>query len=276
MDRQHTSFVLGARLKALREERGLSHVDLINQLNKKYGISVSRDSVMAYEISDETRAKASKLPNMGMRVETLYCLADFYGVSLDYLLGKTTVKAADCNMQYMSDYTGLSERILQKLNQKELESRQPPSGDELHMPNSTAVFIETFLDSKAGDRLSDYLVMIAELMLVEKRFWDREIEGHKSMSKRDQYAARNEWLHNSEKRKTYDFDQNVFNKIVNPGFCVELPVWYATDAQNYSAQNAIRRIFSMAKDRCLKILEDRVDAIEAWEQSEHYLEENSK
>ena len=109
MDRQAISFVLGQRLKDLREKRNLSHAELIKQLGDKYGISISRDSLMAYEIADEKRAKASKLPNLGMRVEYLYCLADFFGVSLDYLFGKTDVQTVDCDIQSACRYTGLSE-----------------------------------------------------------------------------------------------------------------------------------------------------------------------
>lgn len=115
MNRQRVSFTLGRRLRELREERGLSHVELIKQLNEKYSISVSRDSIMAYEIADGSRAKASKLPNMGMRVETLYCLADFYGVSLDYLLGKTEVFDFDVDIRGICEKTGLDERIAKYL-----------------------------------------------------------------------------------------------------------------------------------------------------------------
>ena len=115
MDKQAISFVMGKRLKELREERGLSHDKLIKQLNERYGVSVSRDSVMAYEISDEKRSKASKLPNMGMRAETLYCLADFYGVSLDYLLGKTDIKSFDTDLKSVCEYTGLSEQAVENI-----------------------------------------------------------------------------------------------------------------------------------------------------------------
>lgn len=116
MNKQNISFTLGERLKDLREKRGLSHDKLKKQLNEKYGISVSRDSLMAYEISDETRAKASKFPNLGMRVEYLYCLADFYGVSLDYLLGKSTVPVPDGTVSKVCEYTGLSENAVVFLN----------------------------------------------------------------------------------------------------------------------------------------------------------------
>ncbi len=112
MERKEVSFELGRRLKALRQEHDLSHVALAKQLEEKYGISISRDSLMSYEISEETHSKAAKLPNMGMRVEYLYCLADFYGVSLDYLLGVSPIRVVDPEVRSIHEYTGLSEEAI--------------------------------------------------------------------------------------------------------------------------------------------------------------------
>ena len=121
MNKQDISFIMGRRLKELREERVLSHDRLKDQLKEKYGISVSRDSLMAYEISDEKRSKASKLPNMGMRAETLYFLADFYGVSLDYLLGKTDEQTTDIDVRGICEKTGLSAKSVEILSGPEYE-----------------------------------------------------------------------------------------------------------------------------------------------------------
>lgn len=81
------SLIMAARLKQLRKERKLSHVSLSTALNQQYGIDISRDSLMSYEVTDPNHNKPYK--NEGMRVEYLRCLADFYGVSSDYLLGLT-------------------------------------------------------------------------------------------------------------------------------------------------------------------------------------------
>lgn len=263
MDRQHTSFVLGARLKALREERGLSHVDLIKQLNEKYGISVSRDSVMAYEISDETRAKASKLPNMGMRVETLYCLADFYGVSLDYLLGKTTVKAADCNMQYMSGYTGLSEQTLEILHQEASSSKQE-TGDVLCWPNCIAILINTIFSSGNWSRLYTCLLTSVQMQTIESRFWAKKIEGYSTMSPRERYTTREQWKRR-EQWKTVDFNDEIFNKIVDPDLLTTVPVWTVASSQDYALDNIFYTVRRLAKDKCVEILESRINTIETWE-----------
>lgn len=263
MDRQHTSFVLGARLKALREEQGLSHVDLAKQLNEKYGISVSRDSLMAYEISDESRAKADKLPNMGMRVEYLYCLAGFYGVSIDYLLGKTEVKAADCNMQYMSDYTGLSEEALEILH-KEVSYSKQESGDVLCWPNCIAILINTIFSSDSWRRLYTCLLTSVQMQMIESRFWAKKIEGYSTMSSRERYTAREQWKRR-EQWKTVNFDDEIFNKIVDPDLLTTVPVWTVASSQDYALDNIFHTVRRLAKDKCVEVLESRINTIEEWE-----------
>lgn len=267
MDRQRISFVLGERLKELREERGLTHAGLIKQLSEKYGVSVSRDSIMAYEISDESRAKADKLPNLGMRVEYLYCLADFYGVSLDYLLGKTAVKTADCSIQVMAEYTGLSEMALNKLNDLNIDTQQPPT-DVLYYPNCFAIFMETLLDSTTCKRLNDYLLTAAQMMLIQKRFWEQEIEGYSSLSKRDQYRERERWMRKDSKWRNHDFNNDMFLKIVDPDFLIEMPIWTAEAAQNQMTESLLRAFSQIARNKCFFELERRVNDIEARERGE--------
>ncbi|MCI7727893.1 MAG: hypothetical protein MSH58_12305 [Clostridiales bacterium] len=82
-----SSFIMAKRLKELREEKKLSHISLSKALKEQYGIDISRDSLMCYEVSDPHHTKAYK--NEGMRVEYLRCFSEFYDVSSDYLLGLT-------------------------------------------------------------------------------------------------------------------------------------------------------------------------------------------
>ena len=92
------------RLKRLRESRNLSHDRLsqtIAEQYKEYGVSISRDSLINYEKANDK--------NLGMRAECLRCLADFYGVSTDYLLGISDEKTPDTNARAVIAYTGLSE-----------------------------------------------------------------------------------------------------------------------------------------------------------------------
>lgn len=108
------SFIMAERLKQLREKEGYSHEKLSNALNERYGIKISSDSLMNYEVSDPHHTKAGK--NQGMRVEYLRCLADFYGVSSDYLLGVRETKTPDVNALNAMEFTGLSEDTVLLLN----------------------------------------------------------------------------------------------------------------------------------------------------------------
>ena len=104
------SFVMAERLRELREAQKLSHEKLSKTLSEKYGIKISSDSLMNYEFSKGGHSKTFK--NMGMRVEYLYCLADFYGVSTDYILGISDVKSPDPSLQAVVEYTGIPEDAL--------------------------------------------------------------------------------------------------------------------------------------------------------------------
>lgn len=52
-------------------------------------------------------------------LENLCKIADFYGVSSDYLLGRTTVKTPDMDKRELCDYSGLTEAALEYLHSLE-------------------------------------------------------------------------------------------------------------------------------------------------------------
>lgn len=115
MDRQAMSFEMGARLKSLREEKGLSYKELAEALFNEYEIKISKDSLRDYEISSDYRSKSKSLPNLGMRTEYLIALSDFYEVSTDYLLCKTDVRTINCDIQCACMTTGLSDKAINNL-----------------------------------------------------------------------------------------------------------------------------------------------------------------
>lgn len=104
------SLLMAKRLKELREEKKLSHVSLSKALKERYDIDISRDSLMSYEVSDPHHTKAYK--NEGMRVEYLRCLADFYCVSADYLLGFTNDQNREASAV---DDLGLSPSVVKRI-----------------------------------------------------------------------------------------------------------------------------------------------------------------
>lgn len=101
------------RLKGLRTSKGISTKALADAT----GISVG--SLNAWENDDATAGKTS---TDGMKLENLIKLADFYGVSLDYLAGRTDVKSPSPTVQAACEYIGLSDKAAEKIHRlKELK-----------------------------------------------------------------------------------------------------------------------------------------------------------
>lgn len=159
------SFIMAERLKRLREENRYSHEKLSNALINQYGIKISPDSLMNYEVSVSHHTKAGK--NQGMRVEYLRCLADFYNVSTDYLLGLSNVKTPSTDLQAVVAYTGLSEDNVATLNTHKVAAAfDPPltynnarsvQGDELFLDCANDLLDALY---KHSDRLlSNYYLL---------------------------------------------------------------------------------------------------------------------
>ena len=103
------SKIIAERLSYLRKEANLSFLQLSNTLKERYDISISHDSLKLYEITEyHSRANA----NLGMRIEYLNAFADLYGVTTDYLLGRTN----DPNPQPCAvDELGLSYKAIEAI-----------------------------------------------------------------------------------------------------------------------------------------------------------------
>ncbi len=121
MTEKERSFEIGKRLKMLREEKDLSHVALKQELENRYGVKISRNSLMNYEIREDFHSKSDKLSNLHMGADYLSCLADFYGVSTDYLLARSNIRSTDPDIQAAVRYTGLSEKTIISLRQAKKE-----------------------------------------------------------------------------------------------------------------------------------------------------------
>lgn len=107
------TIIMAERLKELRG--GMSHDKVSKAIEERYGVKISRDSLMNYEFTKENHDKTGK--NKGMRIEYLWCLADFYGVSADYILGLTDVKKPSADLRAAVSYTGLSEDSITTLRE---------------------------------------------------------------------------------------------------------------------------------------------------------------
>lgn len=106
------SILLSKRLKELREEKKLSHEKLCEQLQQA-GVKVGLQSLKNFEVTEKRHSKFEAAK--GMKAETLFNLAEFYGVSVDYLLGRTEIKSIDNKVQAACEVTGLNEEAINNL-----------------------------------------------------------------------------------------------------------------------------------------------------------------
>lgn len=98
--RDELSSGIACRLKELREswaeereqEKKLSHAALSEKLRQKYNILIHPDTLKFYEAGINT---SKGYNNLGMKLETLFLLADFYGVSVDYIMGRDPYPLSD-------------------------------------------------------------------------------------------------------------------------------------------------------------------------------------
>ena len=89
-------------LKEEREIMSLSQTDLGDKLN------CSR-----YRVADLERGRIKPT------IDNIRTLCNLFGVSADYLLGRTDVRTTDLDLRAMCDYTGLSEKEIGTLHEKQ-------------------------------------------------------------------------------------------------------------------------------------------------------------
>ena len=151
--------ILATRLKELRNERGLSHVKLGEALAEQYGVLISKDSLINYEVAEDNHVKAGS--SINMRVEYLFYLADFYGVSLDYLLGKIDDRSVDADERVAVKYTGLGQEALQNISLK-IKS-EPLMADLLNHLFTDIGFLDCL------DKLLDYYIVYVNELNAERK-----------------------------------------------------------------------------------------------------------
>lgn len=126
LDNKELSFLMGRRLKELRESRGLSQEKLRAELHKKYNSAddgkkeyakkrnkdsiISKDTLIKYEKTDGLAP--NPYANGGMNVEYVRYFADFYGVSADYLIGLSDIASADTSIQAICKSSSIPEWIV--------------------------------------------------------------------------------------------------------------------------------------------------------------------
>lgn len=104
------------RLKKLRNEEKLSYNKLAEKLVSKYELKTTAESLTAslkkYE-ADECNSSYGSVG--GMATNTLYMLADYYEVSVDYLLGLSELRSTNDDFKIVHSLTGLPDKAIEEL-----------------------------------------------------------------------------------------------------------------------------------------------------------------
>lgn len=130
--------VFGERLRTLREKRGWTQQDLADRLN------ISRNTVAGYE-------SKGKIP----REDTLISIADIFGVSTDYLLGRTD--NPDPHAYDEEDAEVAFQRVIEAFKRK-------PRSKEYTM-EKVEEFMQVVLPDLAGKEISqeEYNILFAAI-----------------------------------------------------------------------------------------------------------------
>ena len=96
------------------------------------------------EIAKDTGIPASSLSGYqnrhgsDPRLSTIVALSEYFGVSTDYLLGRTTVKSSNTTVRDICDYTGLNEKAVEILH----KSRTGLKYSSFEMPELNALLCD--------------------------------------------------------------------------------------------------------------------------------------
>lgn len=112
----------GRVLKCLMRQTGTTQAELAEH------IGVTRQSVSSYL----TGKTSPSMQGMGD-------IADFFGVSVDYLLGRTCARSNSDDIRTVCEYTGLSEKAVEKL-----VVRDNPNAEGISQMIESGCVIEVF------------------------------------------------------------------------------------------------------------------------------------
>ncbi len=142
------NLTLGEKVKDLRKEKKLTLKELSEAIEKKTGVNIAPSTLSDLEKYGDSERK-SKEPLLS----TLKAIAEFFGVSIDYLAGYTEAKSPQTEIQAIHRFLGLSETSINLLKMD-------------HSKNNKIVStINTMLEAEGGELLrtiSDYMTFYSK------------------------------------------------------------------------------------------------------------------
>lgn len=110
-DRIKFDYVLcSSRIRELREAKKESHATLGNAVSINEQTLKNYEQAALYKGQSTGKDRVTKIA--GMSINNLCKLADHFGVSTDYLLGRSDIQTADADIQAACKTTGLTEKAI--------------------------------------------------------------------------------------------------------------------------------------------------------------------
>ena len=152
------------RIKELRLEMHKSLRDVASDLD------ISYSSVSKYEHGDQQ-------PNY----DTLMKLADYFGVTTDYLIGYTDIRTNSIENRYIAEKLGLSLRSIDILSHYQLNAKRSPKDAFDTTPANANIYLLALNQLLSGDLLeniSNYLYLEFDSFYDDDTFQDEEYYKH--------------------------------------------------------------------------------------------------
>lgn len=102
----------GEKINGLITEHSLTAEKLAEEITKKYGIHISKGT-MSDILNDVEK---------GYSYKYFVAIADYFNVSIDYLLGLSDAPTPDKDLQFICDSTGLSIKAVNQLKNNNINN----------------------------------------------------------------------------------------------------------------------------------------------------------
>lgn len=141
--------ITAERLNDLRNpcgKRKYTLLQLSEEIEKKTGVRISHTQLSNYEDNDPINKDKDI-----MNLKNVIALADFYDVSVDYLIGTSNSKSNDITIKTICDYTGLTEKSITVLKESQNLYKQSQDKSEPTRNNCITDIINKLLEFSVGD-----------------------------------------------------------------------------------------------------------------------------
>ena len=207
-DNMATIETFAERLTKLRENAGKKRQEVADDLE------ISRASLEYYE-------KGKRKPD----IEVLAKVAKYYGVSTDYLLGLSVAPTTDKDIQFVCDYTGLSENAVNMLVKLNLEW-DVSDCDTIHAQHLVNAFVNGFIEDGILSYLSLYSNRILLNLTKQKAYYTLTIDYYKEQGTLDVQEVKkqiDEFEYNTD-MYLFKLQKNIINFFDNFTFEIQTEV----------------------------------------------------